>query len=224
MRKVKLDHGLPRGEHIEKYAGFNHGVFHPQKNRSSPSRQSIRFQLEGVRRRVFFPGFAEVHVLNINQKNRWIIYTFHVKATSKPVMFYKHRAQKGEQTASKPWNCVAGNCWLPQLEGQLRLRRVLTTRAGETDVHGRQISWSNFHWPYLSGHKIFIIIAIIILITTRSTVITATFTTLPRSRLLRASPEAFPGRLFRSAESNKKRTFHQGSMENERISPEIHHY
>ena len=51
-------------------------------------------------------------------------------------MFYKHRAQKGEQTASKPWSCVAGNCWLPQLEGQLRLRRVLTTRAGETDVHG----------------------------------------------------------------------------------------
>ena len=64
-------------------------------------------------------------------------------------------------------------------------------------------SWSNFHRLYLSN-KIIIIITIIILITTRSTVITATFTTLARSRFLRASPEAFPGRFFRSAGKQKK--------------------
>ena len=81
--KVKLDHGLPGGEHIEKFAGFNHCVFHPQKTAASPSRQSIRFQLEGVlcfeSACVFFQGLPRFAVPNINQKTgdqlMWILYS-----------------------------------------------------------------------------------------------------------------------------------------------------
>ena len=204
----RWDHWIPSGWTYWKICWFQPLLFFShKKNRSSPSRESIRFQLEGVRRRVcFFSGFVpRFTVPNINQNNRWIIYTI---SMSKPplsrVMFYKHRTQKGE--FKQPAN--SGIVWQEMVAcPNLRLAVGFWQRGrGETDVHGRQISWSNFHWPYLSGHKIFIIIAIIILITTRSTVITATFTTLARSRLLRASPEAFPG-LTSDLRKKTKRTF-----------------